>query len=175
MVSAVGRTPWRAWPWPDGLVLRAGDPVISFSARFLEPLRGFLLLMRAIPMVQRAHSRVRFLIVGRENGPGYGPGPPGGRHLESPDPQGAGGRAGSGSHSLLWSGTPCRPGADVPDHHSPRVSHLSLCAQLESARGDGHGSPGDRFENPSGRGGAGASGEMDCWWSWGIPRLWAAS
>lgn len=62
----------------NGLVLGAGDPVISFSARFLEPLRGFLLLMRAIPLLQRAHSRVRILIVGRENGPGYGPGPPGG-------------------------------------------------------------------------------------------------
>ena len=63
---------------PNGPVLRAGDPVISFSARFLEPLRGFLQLMRAIPMVQRALPQVRFLIVGREAGPGYGPGPPGG-------------------------------------------------------------------------------------------------
>lgn len=63
---------------PDGPVLSAGDLVISFSARFLEPLRGFLQLMRAIPMVQRAHGQVRFLIVGREEGPGYGPGPPGG-------------------------------------------------------------------------------------------------
>ena len=49
---------------PDGTLLRAGDPVITYVARNLEPYRGFHVFMRALEKIQRAVPRCHALIVG---------------------------------------------------------------------------------------------------------------
>lgn len=48
----------------DGLTLRAGDPVITYVARNLEPYRGFHVFMRALPRLLARHPTARVLIVG---------------------------------------------------------------------------------------------------------------
>ncbi len=64
---------------PDGTTLHSGDPVISFVSRQLEPLRGFLQFMAALPEVLAHNRHVQVVIVGQEHGRGYGPPPPTGR------------------------------------------------------------------------------------------------
>ncbi len=49
---------------PDGTVLRAGDPVVTYAARDLEPYRGFPEFMRAAARVAQAHPDVRFVVAG---------------------------------------------------------------------------------------------------------------
>jgi hypothetical protein len=49
---------------PSGVVLKAGDPVVTYVARNLEPYRGFHVFMRALAELQRQHSTVHALIVG---------------------------------------------------------------------------------------------------------------
>ena len=67
---------------PDGTVLRAGAPLVTFSSRSLEPLRGFDTLLRALPWLQRQHPDVRVVICGEESC-SYGPPPAcGGSWLE---------------------------------------------------------------------------------------------
>jgi glycosyltransferase involved in cell wall biosynthesis len=63
---------------PGGQVLRAGDPVITFVSRNLEPYRGFHIFMRAVGAIQKAHPRCHALIVGGD-GVSYGRGPTRGR------------------------------------------------------------------------------------------------
>ena len=70
--EALGPDPAAALTLPCGLVLRAGDPVVTFCSRALEPLRGLGALLRALPALQRAHPRVQVVLVG-SRGPGYGP------------------------------------------------------------------------------------------------------
>jgi len=57
----------------DGLVLRPGDPVVTFASRHLEPLRGFSQLIKALPALLHAHPNVQVLIAGHLHGQGYGP------------------------------------------------------------------------------------------------------
>lgn len=52
---------------PDGRVLKAGDPVITYVARNLEPYRGFHTFMRALEKVQREHPSCHTLIVGGDD------------------------------------------------------------------------------------------------------------
>ena len=59
---------------PDGRVLRAGDEVLSFVARNLEPYRGYHVFMRALPAVMAARPAARVVIVGAD-GRGYGAAP----------------------------------------------------------------------------------------------------
>jgi glycosyltransferase involved in cell wall biosynthesis len=47
-----------------GLTLRAGDEVLTFVARNLEPYRGFHTFMRLLPELMRRRPRLRVLIVG---------------------------------------------------------------------------------------------------------------
>ena len=54
------------------LVLRHGDPVVTMVNRHLEPLRGFGVMMRALPTLLQKHPEVRVVIVGKAGG-GYGP------------------------------------------------------------------------------------------------------
>lgn len=61
-----------------GVVLRAGDEVVTFVARCLEPCRGFHVFMRALPRILRARPRARAVIVGAE-GTAYGAPSPTGR------------------------------------------------------------------------------------------------
>lgn len=56
---------------PGGAVLRAGDPVITYVSRNLEPYRGFHSFMRALALVQKAHPTCHAVIVGGD-GVSYG-------------------------------------------------------------------------------------------------------
>jgi hypothetical protein len=56
---------------PNGHVVHAGEPVITYVARNLEPYRGFHIFMRMLAMVQKAHPRCHAIIVGGD-GVSYG-------------------------------------------------------------------------------------------------------
>ncbi|CAM3265649.1 glycosyltransferase [Paracoccus nototheniae] len=56
---------------PDGRVLSAGDEVLSFVSRSLEPYRGFHIFMRALPAVQEARPHAHVVLVGGD-GTSYG-------------------------------------------------------------------------------------------------------
>ena len=58
-----------------GLVLKAGEPIVTYVARNLEPYRGFHHFMRALQIVQRAHKSCHAIIVGGD-GVSYGRKPP---------------------------------------------------------------------------------------------------
>jgi glycosyltransferase involved in cell wall biosynthesis len=60
-----------------GLTLRAGDEVLTFVARNLEPYRGFHTFLRLLPELQRRRPSLRVLIVGGD-GVSYGQPPAGG-------------------------------------------------------------------------------------------------
>ena len=49
---------------PSGVTLKAGDPVITYVARNLEPYRGFHVFMRALEKIQKEHKHCHALIVG---------------------------------------------------------------------------------------------------------------
>ncbi|MCL7463535.1 glycosyltransferase [Phaeovulum sp. NW3] len=59
---------------PNGPVLRAGDEVISFVSRSLEPYRGYHSFIRALPAVLAARPDAQVVIVGAE-GQSYGAAP----------------------------------------------------------------------------------------------------
>lgn len=52
---------------PDGRELRRGDKVVSFVARHLEPYRGFHMLMRALPEIQRKNPDAVTVVVGGDS------------------------------------------------------------------------------------------------------------
>jgi len=56
---------------PNGQCLKAGDPVITYVARNLEPYRGFHIFMRALPAVLKANPQAQIVIVGGD-GKSYG-------------------------------------------------------------------------------------------------------
>lgn len=56
---------------PDECVLRPGDEVLTYVARNLEPVRGFHVLMRALPEVLRQRPAAHVVIVGGD-GVSYG-------------------------------------------------------------------------------------------------------
>ena len=62
----------------SGHTLRAGDPVLTFVGRNLEPYRGFHVFMRALPEVLRRCPAAHVLIVGGDE-VSYGTAPPGGQ------------------------------------------------------------------------------------------------
>lgn len=57
------------------LTLRAGDEIITFVNRNLEPYRGYHVFMRALPALLRARPRARVMIVGGDD-VSYGAQPP---------------------------------------------------------------------------------------------------
>lgn len=63
---------------PDGRVLHAGDPVITYAARNLEPYRGFPQFTRAAAALAQTDPNVVFLVAGGE-ATSYGPSPADGR------------------------------------------------------------------------------------------------
>lgn len=69
--------PLASFRLPDGTLLSAGDPVVTFAARDLEPYRGFPQFMRAAAAVGTRNRDVRFVIAGGD-GISYGSGPQGG-------------------------------------------------------------------------------------------------
>src|SRR6478735_9712190 len=56
---------------PDGEVIRAGDEIVTFAARDLDPYRGYPQFMRAAALVAQARPDARFIVVGGD-GAGYG-------------------------------------------------------------------------------------------------------
>lgn len=59
----------------DGRVLDGSKPVITFINRTLEPMRGFHIFMRALPAFLDAVPEAEVVIIGKEEGSGYGPVP----------------------------------------------------------------------------------------------------
>jgi glycosyltransferase involved in cell wall biosynthesis len=57
-----------------GLTLRAGDEVVTFVARQLEPYRGYHSFMRALPALMQLRPKAHIVIVGAD-GVSYGPAP----------------------------------------------------------------------------------------------------
>lgn len=57
---------------PDGTTLKAGDEVLTFVSRNLEPYRGYHIFMRALPAILDARPDCHVVIVGAE-GSAYGP------------------------------------------------------------------------------------------------------
>ena len=60
---------------PDGSELGFGDQVVTFVARALEPLRGYHVLMRALPKILARCPQAHIVIIGGE-GASYGLNPP---------------------------------------------------------------------------------------------------
>ncbi|MCX7273714.1 MAG: glycosyltransferase family 4 protein [Burkholderiales bacterium] len=59
---------------PSGLELKAGDEVVTYVARNLEPYRGFVPFMRAAALVQARRPRAQIVVVGAD-GTSYGRAP----------------------------------------------------------------------------------------------------
>jgi len=57
---------------PDGTTLSAGDQIITFVNRCVEPYRGCHIFIRSIPELQRLHPESRIVIVGSNEGVSYG-------------------------------------------------------------------------------------------------------
>jgi glycosyltransferase involved in cell wall biosynthesis len=60
-----------------GVTLSAGDEVVTFACRHLEPYRGYHVFMRALPLLQRLRPQARVVIVGGDD-TSYGAKPPSG-------------------------------------------------------------------------------------------------
>jgi glycosyltransferase involved in cell wall biosynthesis len=63
----LGPDPNAAIRTPSGTVLKAGDPVVTYVARNLEPYRGFHIFMRALEKLQAKHKTVHAVIVGGDD------------------------------------------------------------------------------------------------------------
>ena len=51
---------------PNGTVLRAGDPVITFVNRTFEPYRGIHVFLEALALVQHQHPKAQAVLVGND-------------------------------------------------------------------------------------------------------------
>jgi len=63
---------------PGGPLLRAGDEVLTFVNRNMEPYRGYHIFMRALPALLAARPEAQVVLVGRD-GVSYGRAAPAGR------------------------------------------------------------------------------------------------
>lgn len=70
-IERLGPDPTATWSTRSGVTLKAGDPVVTYVARNLEPYRGFHVFMRALERIQQRHPTCHALIVG-SNGVSYG-------------------------------------------------------------------------------------------------------
>ncbi|HCF9255142.1 TPA: glycosyltransferase family 4 protein [Pseudomonas aeruginosa] len=52
---------------PNGRVLKAGEPIITYVARNLEPYRGFHSFMRALPLILKQHPTCQVVVVGGDD------------------------------------------------------------------------------------------------------------
>jgi glycosyltransferase involved in cell wall biosynthesis len=67
----LGPNPEATLQLPNGKVLKAGEPIITYVARNLEPYRGFHQFMRALPKILKEHPACQVLVVGGD-GVSYG-------------------------------------------------------------------------------------------------------
>ena len=128
-----------AWLQLPGLPrMAAGDEIVSFVSRSLEPYRGFHIFMRALPDLLAARPRARVVIVGGD-GVSYGGGAAGRAKLEGEDAGRTGRQAGSvpRPHGRA-AGLSRLPVAD-PDRAGALLSDLSFRAVLVADRGHGCG------------------------------------
>ena len=63
-----------AFTLPNGDIAKAGDEVLTYVSRSLEPYRGFHRFMRALPGIMRNRPNCRIIIVGQDEAH-YGPSP----------------------------------------------------------------------------------------------------
>jgi glycosyltransferase involved in cell wall biosynthesis len=75
-IASLAPSPQASFTTQNGTVLRAGDPVITYVARNLEPYRGFHIFMRALERIQKANPNCHAVIVGGD-GVSYGQRPKG--------------------------------------------------------------------------------------------------
>ena len=68
--------PTASYTLPNGRTLQAGDEVLTFVNRNLEPYRGYHIFMRALPGLLAARPEVQVVIVGGDE-VSYGAAPPG--------------------------------------------------------------------------------------------------
>ena len=76
--SPSGHRPFKIADW----VISAGEKLVTYVARDLEPYRGFHIFMRALPHLLRQRSDLRVVIVGGD-GVSYGAAPPQGTWRKS--------------------------------------------------------------------------------------------
>jgi glycosyltransferase involved in cell wall biosynthesis len=69
--ETLGPDPKATFTTPDGTTVKAGDPVVTYVARNLEPYRGFHVFMRALEKLQKIHPTCQALVVGAD-GVSYG-------------------------------------------------------------------------------------------------------
>jgi glycosyltransferase involved in cell wall biosynthesis len=62
--ARLGLAPEASLQLADGQILKAGEPIITYVARNLEPYRGFHSFMRALPEVLKEHPTCQIVIVG---------------------------------------------------------------------------------------------------------------
>lgn len=63
----LGPNPEAVLRLPNGQNLKAGDPVVTYVARNLEPYRGFHQFMRSLPRLLAAHSTCQVVIIGGDD------------------------------------------------------------------------------------------------------------
>jgi len=76
--DAVCPDPAARFALPDGSVLTRDDEVVTYVSRNLEPVRGFHILMRALPRICALRPQAQIVIVGGDER-GYGGIAPGGK------------------------------------------------------------------------------------------------
>jgi glycosyltransferase involved in cell wall biosynthesis len=60
----------------DGRVLTPDDEIITYLNRYLEPLRGLQVLLKALPEILRRRPKAQVVILGQDHPQPYGPAPP---------------------------------------------------------------------------------------------------
>jgi len=73
-LEALGPDEQASLTLPDGRILRAGQPIVTYVSRSLEPYRGFHSFMRALPAILSGNSKAEVLLIGGDQ-TGYGRGP----------------------------------------------------------------------------------------------------
>ncbi|MDP3844762.1 MAG: glycosyltransferase family 4 protein [Oxalobacteraceae bacterium] len=63
----LGPDPEASLQLPNGRVLKAGEPIITYVARNLEPYRGFHSFMRALPLILKQHPTCQVVVVGGDD------------------------------------------------------------------------------------------------------------
>ena len=81
-IDAVHADATASFVLPNQTRLRAGDEVVTFVSRNLEPLRGYHSFMRSLPMVLKQRPHAQVLIIGGD-GVSYGARPPNGQTWQS--------------------------------------------------------------------------------------------